>query len=170
MKISKHSLRQFLAKFFLLAVVVLPSALSAAAQSDVKEALVVYMTNSSKYTYILEAQPSVKFSDTELLINGPQISDTHNISDVERFTFEKVSSVSEIRDKYEIRITVTDNAVTISGLKPGTVVTAADIQGHIVASLRADADGAAAISTENFVPGVYIITSAGGHSFKFYKR
>lgn len=153
-----------------MAVMVLPTAFSASAQSDVKEALVVYMTNSSKYSYILETKPTVKFSATQLLIDGPQISDTHNISEVEKFCFESVSGVSEIKNDDECRITVTDNAVTVSGLKPGTVVTASDIHGRIVATLQADADGAATISTDNFASGVYIITVSGRHSFKFYKR
>lgn len=170
MKISKQPLSQQLAKFILLAVMVLPTVLSASAQSDAKEALVVYMTNSSKYTYILEEKPSVKFSDTKLLIEGPQISDTHDISEVDRFSFEQFSSVSEIRNSDECRITVTDNSVTVSGLKPGSLVNAADIQGRIVTSLHADAEGTASISTDNLASGIYIITVAGKHSFKFYKR
>lgn len=148
------------------------SAIPLDAQTPAKEALVVYMTDGSKVAYVLETKPSVQFGETMLMIDSPEISDSHSIAKIANFRFEPVQPTSGIlKPAADVRkITVTDTEVRISGLQPGSTVTAADIQGRVLYTATTPDNGVASIPTERFTPGVYVIAASDFHSFKIYKR
>lgn len=162
-----HRLRAGFAAIALLAV----PAITAGAQSTSKEALVIYKTNGAKVSYVLETKPTVKFGPATVIVESPEISDTHGIADVSYFRFEKVqpSGIQEV-DADECRIAVSESAVTIYGLHPGSAVSAADIQGRVIANVSANEAGVASIPTVDLAPGVYVIATADSHTFKIYKH
>lgn len=148
------------------------SSIPLAAQTPAKEALVVYMNDGSKVAYVLETKPTVKFGETMLTIDSPDISDSHSIAKIANFRFEPVQPTSGIlKPSADTRdITITDTEVRISGLQPGTTVTATDMQGRVFYTLTTPDNGIASIPTERLVPGVYVIAASDFHSFKIYKR
>lgn len=156
----------------LMAVALMAAAGIPAAAQTTKEALVVYKTDGKKIAYVLETAPSVTFGTNTLNIDSRDISDTHKVAEVVSWRFEQVdpSSVGLEDTADESRITITPSEVIISGLKAGATVTAADLQGRVLATVVTPESGVAAISTERFEPGVYVIAASDFHSFKIYKR
>lgn len=130
------------------------------------------MTDGTKVAYVLETKPSVQFGETMLTIESPDISDSHSIAKIANFRFEPVQPTSGIqKSATDLRnITVTDTEVRISGLQPGSTVTATDIQGRVLCTITTPDNGVASIPTERFTPGVYVIAASGFHSFKIHKR
>lgn len=144
--------------------------LPAVAQETIQEALVVYLKDGSRYAYVLEEKPTVQFNGEQLLIESPQISDTHKMGDVRDVRFEDKTSGVEETPADECRITVTSDEVSVSGLRPGVTVSIYDLQGRTMATTAAADDGVAALSTANIAPGVYVVVASDKHSFKIYKR
>lgn len=157
----------------LMAVALMAAAAIPAAAQTMKEALVVYKTDGKKVTYVLENAPSVTFGTNTLNIESKDISDTHKAAEVSAWRFEMVDPTSSGVEEAvadEARITITPTEVIISGLKAGSMVTAADLQGRVLATVVTPESGVATIPTDRFEPGVYVIAASDFHSFKIFKR
>lgn len=136
---------------------------------ELKDHLVVHKQSGAKVYYVLEDTPVVTFNSNKLHVESKSVSDDHNLSDVDKFTFEKTTSLSEIA-KGDQRITIKDNYVMLEGFTPGAVVTLNDMQGRVLVSTVVSDNGDATIYTTDIPTGVYVVSTSDGKTFKLYKK
>lgn len=140
-----------------------------ASAQDEQDCLVVHMRDGGRVSYVLEETPVVTFVGNNLHVQTTAVSNDHEVAAVDKFTFEKVSSLNDVTVG-ECRISVVDGVVSIQGLEPSQEVSVADIRGRIVARVGADSMGVAVLSIRDMAQGVYIVTVADGKSFKLYQK
>lgn len=136
---------------------------------ELKDCLIVHMQGGSKISYVLEDTPVVSFAGENLHVEAAQVSNDHKLADVEKFTFEKSTSLSAVLAN-ECRIIVKNGIVTLEGLTPSIEVRLSDMQGRMMASTKAGTDGIASLPLDNISTGVYIVSTTDGKSFKIFKK
>lgn len=143
-------------------------AVSMPARAD--EKVYVEYHDGSVYSYILASKPKVTFAGDVISVNGAEIADTHKMADVKHFKFTEPGSVSDISAN-EYRLVFTDNAnVQLAGFGAGTGVTVYDLSGSALAGATVADDGTATVSVATMAPGVYVIATTEGKSYKVIKR
>lgn len=169
---KKSTLKQWSMRHLraLSATLLLLCATLSAAAADA-EMLVVIMHDGTQHSYVLADKPRVTFDGTQMNINSQSLSDTYTVSDVRKFVFQDDATAIAPVVAGEQRITFTDGAnILLEGLKAGTQVALYDLSGHTLATTQATADGQATLSLSSHTAGVYVVSVAGGRSFKLLKR
>lgn len=163
-KLVKQSYKRFLFSSCLMLGVV-----STMGAEELKDCLVVHMHSGATISYVLEERPIVTFSDTQMHIESAEVSDDHNVADVQMFTFEKSSSIGAVGAQ-EWRIIVKGELVLLEGLDSTVGVSLVDVQGRIVASAIVADDGSASLSLNKLETGVYVLSTTDGKSLKIFKK
>lgn len=136
---------------------------------ELKDYLVVHMQDGSTVSYVLEDAPTVTFGGTSMHIESPSVSDVYEVADVNTFTFEKLAGISTVKSG-ERRITIRNQQVILEGFTPTAEVRLADVQGHMISHTTVNADKAATLSIDSLTPGVYVIYTTDGKTFKLIKK
>ena len=154
----------------LAAVLLLWSATQTVWAADVKECLVVHLSDGTNVSYVLEEKPVVTYTATTAHIESTTLTDDYNLAEVVNFTFQDITSLVENPVSDEVRITVTSEQVDIQGLPEGTAVTLADIQGRVFAAASAGFDCTVSFATGNLPAGVYVVATSAGRAFKIMRK
>lgn len=137
---------------------------------DLKQALMLELTDGSRVAYYLETRPKVSFSGTDLVLSASDVEVSYPFDKVRKYTFEMAdpSSVSSPSGDGS-SVQVLAEGVRFSGLPAGSEVAVYTADGRKVSSLRADADGGCRVSLSTMPTGVYVI-SYGMCNLKMMKR
>ena len=137
---------------------------------DLKQALMLELTDGSRVAYYLETRPKVSFSGTDLVLSASDVEVSYPFDKVRKYTFELAdpSSVSSPSGD-GTSVQVLAESVRFSGLPAGSEVTVYTADGRKVSSLRAYADGSCRVSLATMPAGVYVI-SYGKCNLKMMKR
>lgn len=136
---------------------------------ELKDCLVVHMVNGNSVSYVLEDTPKVTFVEDKLHIEATSISDDHLLANVDKFTFEKSTGVESITTN-NLRITITNDYVTMEGATPGAIVNIVDIQGRLTLTTRVNDSGNVTMSLTDLSAGVYVVATSDGKTFKLLKK
>lgn len=149
--------------------VILTGARSSHAE-DLKQALMLELTDGSCVAYYLETRPKVSFNGTDLVLSASDVEVSYPFDKVRKYTFEMAdpSSVSSPSGDGS-SVQVLAEGVRFSGLPAGSEVAVYTADGRKVSSLRADADGSCRVSLSTMPAGVYVI-SYGKCNLKMMKR
>ncbi len=137
---------------------------------ELKDGLIVHLHNGKTVKYILEQTPVVTFVEDKLHIESTAVKDDHKLSDVDKFTFDKVSTSLEDLTAGDYLISVTDNRVLLQGFTPGSSVTLTDVQGRTVTRATVSTTGEATVDMAELVAGVYVVATADGKTFRVLKK
>lgn len=153
------------------AVLAAATAFGAVAQNASDYSLLVNMVDGNVVEYEFENCPVATFEGDELVITD-DLSDESlrcNMADIVNLTIKKPSvAVSEIDAASHLKIAVSKQTVSVSGLSGGTEVSVFDMSGVRVSSAKAGADGLAVVNVERLGAGVFMV-SMPGNSFKFVR-
>ena len=128
---------------------------------DMVNALVVLTKDNAKHRFELGAdRPEVTFDGTDLKVTCARASLTTSfkVSDVIRFTYEKVeaTSVTDARDERP-DIRYDGGAIVISDLKAGAGVAVYTADGRLVQQLKATKSGNYSLPLTQLPAGVYLV-------------
>ncbi len=134
------------------------------------EKLYVEYKDGHVYSYVLTSRPKVTFAGNVINVAGTDISDTHKMDAVKQFLFSEPGA-AEVIGANEFSITYTDNAtVRLDGFTPAGSLSVYDIGGTLMAEAAFGSDGTAEISLEAMAPGIYLIATTDGKTYKIVKR
>lgn len=124
--------------------------------------LVVYFTNGSATSFVVDDKPHVSFSENEILIRAKDMSTEYPVASVRKFAFaDKSGLVSPELIDNEVRFTYTDrDCLGACGLKSNEPITLYRTDGTCALTTKANADGNAEIDLSNLEPGIYIVNTA----------
>lgn len=155
---------------FMLGAIAVCCAAPTVMADELKDGLIVHMHNGKTVKYILEQTPVVTFVGDKLHIESTVVKDDHKLSDVDKFTFDKVSTSLDDLTAGDYLISVIDNHVLLQGFTPGSSVTLTDLQGRIVTRAVVATTGEATVDMTELVAGVYVVATTGGKTFKVLKK
>lgn len=165
-------IKRSFSRFFKCLAVVSVMAWSAAPQAlaeELKDCLVVHKVGGAQVSYVLEDTPVVTFDAENMHIAANALTDDHKLAEVERFTFEKSSSLATVRPG-DSRITVTDREVILEGFTPAASASITDMNGRVTQTVGIDGSGMAVLTIADLSTGVYIVSTTDGKTFKIIKK
>lgn len=149
--------------------------LSVASHAGERSVLSVLMKDGTNICFYLNERPLITFVDEDVMI----VSDTEEATiprvSVERFEFldampTSIEDVEMTDDKTTVsHVELSDNGVSINGLKTDSQVRLYTLSGKQLASATASIDGCAYLSLQSLPAGIYLITY-NQTTFKFLKR
>lgn len=141
-------------------------ALSANAESNY---MTVEKTNGSKISFLLADNPVITYKDGNLVINK-DAKTTYSFEDIKNYHFTENDDTKATSVSAEaLRIVWIDDAtVEVRNAQSGSVIALTAINGTVVATSKADADGNATVKMP-YNAGVYVL-SAGNQSFKIIRK
>lgn len=121
-----------------------------------KNAVRVYEANGNSATYLLSERPSVSFSGDALVLKAGDVEVSYPLNPSVRFEFVESSEESTgIQSaQAEPSFGITADEITVSNVRPNSVVSIYNLSGLVVKSARADNEGRAII---NLPKGTYIV-------------
>lgn len=132
-----------------------------------------YMTvekiNGSKISFLLADNPVITYKDGNLVINK-DAKTTYSFEDIKNYHFtENDDTKATAINAESLRFVWIDDAtIEVQNTQPGSVVALTAINGSVVATSKADAEGKAIVKMPNNA-GIYVL-SAGNQSFKIIRR
>ncbi len=127
-------------------------------------ASLVLLDRLTRTRYDLTQQPTITLAATRaneevsgrfaILLNGNRVLGTHSKLETENPKLEIAPNPASAQGA----------PVRLSGAPAGTRLVVSDLAGRIVASLPADATGAATLPTHPLAPGVYVVRAADGRT------
>lgn len=159
--------------FIITLFVVLTTATSAMAQHIARDyAMNVNTTDGKVIEYRFEIEPVVSFSDGQMVIetktNAPVKFILENVT---KITFSgETSGIGNIAggNNPSLSVSVSADKITINGMKPFSKVSVYSINGSLLATTNADANGHTVVNVSSFGKGVFVVHTTTG-SFKFTK-
>ncbi len=151
----------------LIAFLLLPGSLQAANSNE--QLLVLTQTDGNVSKFALADEPVITYSGNDIVVTcGDAVLQT-SMANVESVTFEKgePTSISEMRTK-DVTPSFSFNTASFEGLQAGAAINVFSIEGKMVSSSKADAEGKASIDMGNLPTGVYILRTPN-KSFKIKK-
>lgn len=121
-------------------------------------------------------KPVVALSDANLSVSvGGVERVSYAYADVQRMVVvdDVVSAIDNVvaNDKSQhIVFSVSANALNVSGLAVGERFSLNAIDGKLMLSEKADADGKAAMNLSSLQQGIYVVRTQSGISYKFFKK
>lgn len=160
-------------KYIYAAILAVVSAFSASAE-DIKDYFLLVNTNDGNAVeFAFEYYPVATIEGDELVIKDDLHAESirYNISDVKNLTLKGVprpDSIDDVTGGQLVKVSVTKQSVSISGLEEGATVNIYDISGKLVASAAAGADGSVVIAVDGLGSGIFV-ASMPGNTFKFIR-
>lgn len=129
--------------------------------------LIIHFTDGSATSFVLTDKPSVSFVDNCVRVRAKHVDTDFEASKVAKFVFgDAVSSIEKIGDN-EVRFTIPDcDHIYVSGVKGAETIRVVSVEGRLMTSVRADADGNAEIDLTEMPKGVYIVATESGKNIK----
>ncbi len=133
-------------------------ALPSLATDDNRQALVLTLQSGETISWLLEKQPKVSFSASELLMEADGTTVSYPLEDVKGYAFTMISTgIASPTVGQQGTVSVTQREVRFSGMQPGTVASLYSTDGRKLQSVSIDSDGTAVISLAALPTGTYII-------------
>lgn len=150
---------------FMLGIIMGPTA----AIAEAKDALVLITNDGHKTTYALSDEPTISFSENNLVIKSGRYELSFPLSSVKDISYQTVGSLEQIDMTHEPPFVVDDNILHFSGLGENTTVTIHSVDGRLIAKPKISSSGPYKIDLKEFIPGVYIVT-VNNTSYKIIKE
>lgn len=137
--------------------------------------LVISQTDGTESKFALSQAPVVTSGGGNLTVTCAgdvlelsltDVSNYHFVTEQVSTGIETVASEPSVGDA---RPTIAFGQALFRGLKAGAVVTVYTIDGRVLKTVRADAEGRASVALDDLEQGVYILR-AGGQSIKVYNK
>lgn len=166
--------RRFFTRMLLISALITAASLSVQAADDESAyQLLVKMKNSDEKAFLLANKPIVTFTGTECVIDYNDFTSYFDMGEILDITIKDMSGVQEVvstTDKVTLDYTDPD-AVVVRGVPAGVTVTLHSINGMLLDSVCADADGNARINMSAVSPASICIISVNSNiNFKIYKK
>ena len=127
----------------------------------------IQLTDGSTVTIPFSQKPVITYPDYKTIViatTDGKTSYTFDGSISYSYSTENTTGVQVL----EARTKITDGKLLVNGMEPGETVTAYTLDGQVIASVKAGADGSAILSTENIQNTVLVVKTATT-SFKMKK-
>lgn len=134
------------------------------------------LRSGQKVSFSFAEKPVVALSDANLsVIVGGVERVSYAYADVQRVVVvdDVVSAIDNVvaNDKSQhIVFSFSANVLNVSGLAVGERFSLYAIDGKLMLSEKANADGKAAISLSSLQQGIYVVRTQSGISYKFFKK
>lgn len=149
-----------------LAMLLLPASLKAASE----QLLVLTQTNGSVTKFALTDNPVITYKGNDIIVTcGEKVLQT-SMADVANVGLEKgeTTGIEAPIAVSEPQTTFSFGKVGFEGLLSGERIMVYSIDGKVISTIKADADGRAQVDLNNLQTGVYILRTAK-KSFKIKK-
>ena len=126
---------------------------------------VAWLTDGSRHAYPLGEHPVVTYTNGELLLSTQHEQVAYTAADVRKFTFsttgitcdeELPTSVTSPLEQAQ-QFSLQQGDIHFSGCRAGSPISLYTLDGKLLQTVAADADGNARLATDNYPAGVYII-------------
>ena len=134
------------------------------------------LRSGQEVSFSFAEKPVVALSDANLSVSvGGVERVSYAYADVQRVVVvdDVVSAIDNVvaNDKSQhIVFSVSANALNVSGLAVGERFSLNAIDGKLMLSEKADADGKAAMNLSSLQQGIYVVRTQSGISYKFFKK
>ncbi len=138
-----------------------------------KQYMTIEQKNGEKYSFLLDENPEITYSDGNLVVNenGKNSSNaitSFAISNVKNYHFTETVSV-DTRSSNELRIVkLSESAIEVQNANPSTKVMLVNINGAIMFESTTNAEGSVTITLPEH-KGVYLL-SVGSRSLKVIRK
>jgi hypothetical protein len=120
--------------------------------------LYITMTDNSETVFALADNPVVTVSGTTFLATCGSQSVSADLTSVKNYHFSNTTGISSIQSSKETVLLQVGQAV-ISGVKAGTEVRIVSVDGKVVMSRKAAANGSLTIDLSTLGRGVYVLST-----------
>ena len=120
--------------------------------------LYITMTDNSETVFALADNPVVTVSGTTFLATCGSQSVSADLTSVKNYHFSNTTDISSIQSSKETVLLQAGQAV-ISGVKAGTEVRIISVDGKVVMSRKAAANGSLTIDLSTLGRGVYVLST-----------
>lgn len=134
------------------------------------------LRSGQKVSFSFAEKPVVALSDANLSVSvGGVERVSYAYADVQRVVVvdDVVSAIDNVvaNDKSQhIVFSFSANVLNVSGLAVGERFSLNAIDGKLMLSEKADADGKAAMNLSSLQQGIYVVRTQSGISYKFFKK
>lgn len=162
-------------KLIISAVLFLLAVVGLSAQTDEQTSLcaVVQQTNGSQTEFMLNEQPQITYGDGVVNVSTSTTTLELKASQVMRVYMTKKSSVQGIStakaNQNVARVAITPDAVTVTGLEPGSDAALYTADGRQLKAAKAAADGTLSLPMPTKSQGVLIVKTKN-QSFKIINK
>ncbi len=136
--------------------------------------VVVEQTNGDKSEFLLSTTPQVKCDSNAITLTTTETEIVFSYSDVKKAYISEASSSPEsgvepiLQKNTSYHVAINDATVIVSGMKENESVNLFSMDGKLLCTAQADADGRAEVSLSQFIKGVYVV-KVGSQSFKIVR-
>lgn len=132
-------------------------------------ALILLLDDDTTQAYPLAGSPKILLEDGKVIVVCGDIRNEYAPDRIKgvRTGIAEISSIDSTNSD-RLNVTISDDAVTVTGARTGANVAVYDIAGKSVFTGTITADGAMMIDITSFAPGTYVL-QVGSCSHKFIK-
>lgn len=154
-----------------LCLAILTSALPLGTMAAQKVPMLLILTKDNvQHQFALPEKPQVSFEGTDLVIHTEKTDAKFAISDVIRFTYEKIDPTGiDTPAASETGVNYDDGILVISQLEAGADVSIFSLDGRLVEQLQARHTGTYRLSLSSLPNGIYLVKT-GTTTYKITKR
>lgn len=118
--------------------------------------MIVTLKDGSQWTFTFADKPVVTCQRGMFVVKTATDEKSTELADIDNYCF-KANSSADLLEADKARLGYAMGQLTVSGLQAGTVVYLYSLDGMLVASTQADADGRAVLDMNGCQNGVYIV-------------
>lgn len=135
-------------------------ALTASAQDNIN-ALKLHFVSGRQVTVLLDSEPVITFSGSQLVLSTHMNVVSYNASDISKYTYASVvpSGITN-PNAGDTMFTFTESSIIATHLAPGSAVEVYSVDGALVASGKADVHGNATIGVPARSGAVYVVKTS----------
>lgn len=136
--------------------------------------VVVEQTNGDKSEFLLSTSPEIRYVQNAITLTTTETEIVFAASDVRKaYISESTSSQGNDveliqQESVSYSITINDATVSIRGMKENETVSLFSIDGKLLCTAKADADGKVEVSLREYTKGVYVV-KVGNQTFKIVR-
>lgn len=167
----KNILKKSFIASLLLVALMFASSSSVNAQDvrHVRKALCFTLKDGSQIKFLFSSLPVFTFSGDKCKVESEDINAEYAMTDI---LGAELLALSGVKDNVtEVIVDMSDpGKAVLSGLEPGSDVAVYDLNGVMICSAKADAEGYVNMSFDSLAPKKIYILSTSKTSFKFYRK
>ena len=158
-------------KRLLLSFLALCCMVSAWAQGDITQRLVVWQRSGEKIYIDLTEEPETTFEDGMLVLKTSKNSYMFQLQNILRYTYEgTITAIESLSaNPNELRFSQNNEAMKFEGLPEGTRLEIYAMDGKLLTTQSVEKGKPSIVSLKGQPTGTYIV-KAGNTTFKFLKR
>lgn len=136
-----------------------------------KHFVVIMKTSGDKVEHAFTEDPVATFEGAEMImtVNHGEEKFNYPMADVKSITIRsEYDAVESVESSVSQSVAYDGETIRVSGIQAGAAVSVYSLDGKLMISAKADADGAASFSVAALPSGAYIVRAAN-NTFKFIK-